>query len=215
MRFVNSFYSERNVASASVTDHLQDSGDKATPFLNIYCDYEPGSEFNLESIAREWNCVQMCTVLSLPDVSHADVSVSLWTESCLNLELQFTPFQLYHTEWVTFLHKDKMLNYFQAVSVMISRFLSPSISSSKNFSGPALMSLYEWLVRAPLTCCSHVRIRVQCEGGGSETVFLLSGHDQRIHLYKEVRSQTELCVCVRRFWVYADEHTFKWVCYYV
>lgn len=32
---------------------LQDSGDKATPFLNIYCDYEPGSEFNLESIARE------------------------------------------------------------------------------------------------------------------------------------------------------------------
>uniref|UniRef100_A0AAY4DKM2 KICSTOR complex protein kaptin n=1 Tax=Denticeps clupeoides TaxID=299321 RepID=A0AAY4DKM2_9TELE len=75
---------------------IKDSGDKATPFLNIYCDYEPGSEFNMESIAQ----------------------------SCLNLELQFTPFQLYHTE-------------------------------------------------------------VQCEDGGSETVFLLSGHDQRIHLYKE------------------------------
>lgn len=75
---------------------IKDSGDKATPFLNIYCDYEPGSEFNLESIAQ----------------------------SCLNLELQFTPFQLYHTE-------------------------------------------------------------VQCADGGSETVFLLSGHDQRIHLYKE------------------------------
>lgn len=75
---------------------IKDSGDKATPFLNIYCDYEPGSEFNLESIAQ----------------------------SCLNLELQFTPFQLYHTE-------------------------------------------------------------VQSEGGGRETVFLLSGHDQRIHLYKE------------------------------
>uniref|UniRef100_A0A8C9YF64 Kaptin (actin binding protein) n=1 Tax=Sander lucioperca TaxID=283035 RepID=A0A8C9YF64_SANLU len=75
---------------------LQDSGDKATPFLNIYCDYEPGSEFNLESIAQ----------------------------SCLNLELQFTPFHLYHTE-------------------------------------------------------------VQCDDGGRETVFLLSGHDQRIHLYKE------------------------------
>ncbi|XP_027129766.1 KICSTOR complex protein kaptin [Larimichthys crocea] len=74
----------------------KDSGDKATPFLNIYCDYEPGSEFNLESIAQ----------------------------SCLNLELQFTPFQLYHTE-------------------------------------------------------------VQCDDGGRETVFLLSGHDQRIHLYKE------------------------------
>ncbi|XP_040906682.1 KICSTOR complex protein kaptin [Toxotes jaculatrix] len=75
---------------------IKDSGDKATPFLNIYCDYEPGSEFNLESIAQ----------------------------SCLNLELQFTPFQLYHTE-------------------------------------------------------------VQCDDRGSETVFLLSGHDQRIHLYKE------------------------------
>lgn len=76
---------------------LQDSGDKATPFLNIYCDYEPGSEFNLESIAREWSGVLVC-VLSLPDVSHADVTVFPWTESCLNLELQFTPFQLYHTE---------------------------------------------------------------------------------------------------------------------
>uniref|UniRef100_A0A2I4CGR4 KICSTOR complex protein kaptin n=1 Tax=Austrofundulus limnaeus TaxID=52670 RepID=A0A2I4CGR4_AUSLI len=75
---------------------IKDSGDKATPFLNIYCDYEPGSEFNLESIAQ----------------------------SCLNLELQFTPFQLYHTE-------------------------------------------------------------VQCPDGGIDTVFLLSGHDQRIHLYKE------------------------------
>ncbi|XP_026185192.1 KICSTOR complex protein kaptin [Mastacembelus armatus] len=75
---------------------IKDSGDKATPFLNIYCEYEPGSEFNLDSIAQ----------------------------SCLNLELQFTPFQLYHTE-------------------------------------------------------------VQCDDGGSETVFLLSGHDQRIHLYKE------------------------------
>uniref|UniRef100_A0A3P8YNM0 Kaptin (actin binding protein) n=1 Tax=Esox lucius TaxID=8010 RepID=A0A3P8YNM0_ESOLU len=75
---------------------IKDSGDKATPFLNIYCDYEPGSEFNLESIAQ----------------------------SCLNLELQFTPFQLYHTE-------------------------------------------------------------VSCGDGCSETVFLLSGHDQRIHLYKE------------------------------
>lgn len=75
---------------------VKDSGDKATPFLNIYCDYEPGSEFNLESIAQ----------------------------SCLNLELQFTPFQLYHTE-------------------------------------------------------------VQCDSESRETVFLLSGHDQRIHLYKE------------------------------
>ncbi|XP_057677947.1 KICSTOR complex protein kaptin isoform X1 [Corythoichthys intestinalis] len=75
---------------------IKDSGDKATPFLNIYCDYEPGSEFNLESIAQ----------------------------SCLNLELQFTPFQLYHTE-------------------------------------------------------------VQRDDSVRETVFLLSGHDQRVHLYKE------------------------------
>ena len=47
---------------------LQDSGDKATPFLNIYCDYEPGSEFNLESIAREWRGSLMYKVLDLPDV---------------------------------------------------------------------------------------------------------------------------------------------------
>ena len=31
--------------------------------------------------------------------------------------------------------------------------------------------------------------RVRCEGGGCETVFLLSGHDQKIHLYKEVRNR--------------------------
>lgn len=31
----------------------QDSGDKGSPFLNIYCDYEPGSEYNLDSIARK------------------------------------------------------------------------------------------------------------------------------------------------------------------
>uniref|UniRef100_A0A8C4JNN0 Uncharacterized protein n=1 Tax=Dromaius novaehollandiae TaxID=8790 RepID=A0A8C4JNN0_DRONO len=42
------------------------------PFLNIYCDYEPGSEYDLDSIAQ----------------------------SCLNLELQFTPFQLHHAECV-------------------------------------------------------------------------------------------------------------------
>uniref|UniRef100_A0A8C1X5A3 Kaptin (actin binding protein) n=1 Tax=Cyprinus carpio TaxID=7962 RepID=A0A8C1X5A3_CYPCA len=66
---------------------IKDSGDKATPFLNIYCDYEPGSEFNLESIA--------------------------------------------------------------------------------------LFFLF------------FVFFRVHCGDGSSETVFLLSGHDQRIHLYKE------------------------------
>nr|XP_036860897.1 KICSTOR complex protein kaptin isoform X1 [Manis javanica] len=74
---------------------LQDSGDKGSPFLNIYCDYEPGSEYNLDSIAQ----------------------------SCLNLELQFTPFQLCHAE-------------------------------------------------------------VQV-GDQLETVFLLSGNDPAIHLYKE------------------------------
>lgn len=74
---------------------IKDSGDKGSPFLNIYCDYEPGSEYNLDSIAQ----------------------------SCLNLELQFTPFQLCHAE---------------------------------------------------------VQI-----GGQLETVFLLSGNDLAIHLYKE------------------------------
>ncbi|XP_066438075.1 KICSTOR complex protein kaptin isoform X1 [Eleutherodactylus coqui] len=74
---------------------IKDSGDKASPFLNIYCDYEPGSEYNLDSIAQ----------------------------SCLNLELKFTPFQLCHAE-------------------------------------------------------------VQ-DGDQQETVFLLGGNDQYIHLYKE------------------------------
>lgn len=32
---------------------IKDSGDKGSPFLNIYCDYEPGSEYNLDSIAGE------------------------------------------------------------------------------------------------------------------------------------------------------------------
>ncbi len=43
----------------------QDSGDKATPFLNIYCDYEPGSEFNLESIARESFKISIFLVVEL------------------------------------------------------------------------------------------------------------------------------------------------------
>ncbi|KAM8952263.1 KICSTOR complex protein kaptin [Pelodytes ibericus] len=74
---------------------IKDSGDKASPFLNIYCDYEPGSEYNLDSISQ----------------------------SCLNLELKFTPFQLCHA--------------------------------------------------------------VVQDGDEQETVFLLGGNDQCIHLYKE------------------------------
>ncbi|XP_072704894.1 KICSTOR complex protein kaptin [Ciconia boyciana] len=74
---------------------IKDSGDKASPFLNIYCDYEPGSEYDLDSVAQ----------------------------SCLNLELQFTPFQLCHAE--------------------------------------------------------------VCLGDKPETVFLLSGNDPAVHLYKE------------------------------
>ncbi|NWR06138.1 KPTN protein, partial [Paradoxornis webbianus] len=73
----------------------QDSGDKPSPFLNIYCDYEPGCEFDLDSVAQ----------------------------SCLNLELRFTPFQL-----------------------------------------------------------CHAQVRV---GEHLETVFLLSGNDPGIHLYRE------------------------------
>uniref|UniRef100_I3M8V4 Kaptin, actin binding protein n=1 Tax=Ictidomys tridecemlineatus TaxID=43179 RepID=I3M8V4_ICTTR len=52
---------------------IKDSGDKGCPFLNIYCDYEPGSEFNLDSIAREgpwqvWGA-------HLPVSSYREVSV--------------------------------------------------------------------------------------------------------------------------------------------
>ena len=44
--------------------------------------------------------------------------------------------------------------------------------------------------------------RVHCEGGGRETVFLLSGHDQKIHLYKEVK--TALVCVYARFPVLVD-----------
>ncbi|NXC46188.1 KPTN protein, partial [Penelope pileata] len=74
---------------------IKDSGDKPSPFLNIYCDYEPGCEFDLDSVAQ----------------------------SCLNLELRFTPLQLCHAE---------------------------------------------------------VRVGDSCD-----TVFLLSGNDPGIHLYRE------------------------------
>uniref|UniRef100_A0A674GMX0 Kaptin, actin binding protein n=1 Tax=Taeniopygia guttata TaxID=59729 RepID=A0A674GMX0_TAEGU len=74
---------------------IKDSGDKPSPFLNIYCDYEPGCEFDLDSVAQ----------------------------SCVNLELRFTPFQL-----------------------------------------------------------CHAQVRV---GEHLETVFLLSGNDPAIHLYRE------------------------------
>ncbi|NXN93731.1 KPTN protein, partial [Rhinopomastus cyanomelas] len=74
---------------------IKDSGDKTSPFLNIYCDYEPGFEYDLDSVAQ----------------------------SCLNLELQFTPFQLSHAE--------------------------------------------------------------VCVGDKLETVFLLSGNDPAVHLYRE------------------------------
>uniref|UniRef100_A0A8V5GNE4 Uncharacterized protein n=1 Tax=Melopsittacus undulatus TaxID=13146 RepID=A0A8V5GNE4_MELUD len=33
---------------------IKDSGDKPSPFLNIYCDYEPGSEYDLDSV--RWEC---------------------------------------------------------------------------------------------------------------------------------------------------------------
>ncbi|XP_040313477.1 KICSTOR complex protein kaptin isoform X1 [Herpailurus yagouaroundi] len=94
---------------------IKDSGDKGSPFLNIYCDYEPGSEYNLDSIAQ----------------------------SCLNLELQFTPFQLCHAE------------------------LENSIR------GLYLTGILDFFA-----------FRVQV-GNQLDTVFLLSGNDPAIHLYKE------------------------------
>lgn len=74
----------------------QDSGDKGCPFLNIYCDYEPGSEYNLDSIARE--CGRELEGGRGPGKCGVPILLCPPTESCLNLELQFTPFQLCHTE---------------------------------------------------------------------------------------------------------------------
>ncbi|GAB5581859.1 KICSTOR complex protein kaptin isoform X2 [Prionailurus iriomotensis] len=99
---------------------IKDSGDKGSPFLNIYCDYEPGSEYNLDSIAQ----------------------------SCLNLELQFTPFQLCHADKKAAIDTMSM----NGVAVLQYNFID------KN--------------------------RVQV-GNQLDTVFLLSGNDPAIHLYKE------------------------------
>ncbi|XP_050183181.1 KICSTOR complex protein kaptin-like isoform X3 [Myiozetetes cayanensis] len=81
---------------------IKDSGEKPSPFLNIYCDYEPGCEFDLDCVAQ----------------------------SCLNLELRFTPFHL-----------------------------------------------------------CHAQVQV---GEHQETVFLLSGNDPAIHLYRENSSSHQL-----------------------
>lgn len=147
----------------------QDSGDKASPFLNIYCDYEPGSEYDLDSVARK--CVPPGVrvpppgALCPPQEDTAGAGGSWhgpWTwaplspaESCLNLELQFTPFQLCHAECVphTLPH--------------------PATPRSPALSPPTL---------SPSLLRSH---RV-CIGDKPETVFLLSGNDPSVHLYKEV-----------------------------
>ncbi|KAI5630382.1 kaptin [Silurus asotus] len=148
---------------------IKDSGDKATPFLNIYCEYEPGSEFNLESIAQ----------------------------SCLNLELQFTPFQLYHTE----------LQYEegQQETVFLLSGHDQRIHLYKEDSGDKatpFLNIYceyepgsEFNLESIAQSCLNLELQftpfqlyhteLQYEEGQRETVFLLSGHDQRIHLYKE------------------------------
>ncbi|GAB1291592.1 KICSTOR complex protein kaptin [Apodemus speciosus] len=109
---------------------IKDSGDKGSPFLNIYCDYEPGSEYNLDSIA----------------------------ESCLNLELQFTPFQLCHAE------------------VSLCNPGCPG-TLAVDQAGLELRNL-------PASASPSAGIKVQV-GDQLETVFLLSGNDPAIHLYKE------------------------------
>uniref|UniRef100_A0A670ZXY0 Kaptin, actin binding protein n=1 Tax=Pseudonaja textilis TaxID=8673 RepID=A0A670ZXY0_PSETE len=62
---------------------IRDSGDKASPFLNIYCDYEPGSEYNLDSIAR--NTVVGVQVADRPEtvflLSGNDPAVHLYKEN--------------------------------------------------------------------------------------------------------------------------------------
>ncbi|RXN05249.1 kaptin [Labeo rohita] len=63
---------------------IKDSGDKATPFLNIYCDYEPGSEFNLESIAR---CIVEMDPVRLCFSSVGMISAYIFTKSVLWLNV--------------------------------------------------------------------------------------------------------------------------------
>lgn len=72
----------------------QDSGDKATPFLNIYCDYEPGSEFNLDSIAREWSNVPVsihaCSEIKLDILRCFSLQRAAWIWSCSSHLSSFT-----------------------------------------------------------------------------------------------------------------------------
>lgn len=82
-----------------------------------------------------------------------------------------------------------MLNYI----AIPAQLLCNKISTLKFIpvSGAAEVCYHQWFY-----CFNHrflfmyeyfSLVRVQCDDGGRETVFLLSGHDQKIHLYKEVR----------------------------
>ncbi|KAM9590738.1 KICSTOR complex protein kaptin-like isoform 2-T2 [Morphnus guianensis] len=139
----------------------QDSRDKASPFLNIYCDYEPGSEYDLDSVAHK--CVPPRGSGSpQEDTAGAGGSQrSPWpwaplspAESCLNLELQFTPFQLCHTECVP------------------HPLPHPAMPRSPTPAPPTL---------AP----SLLRPRRVCIGDKPKTVFLLSRNNLSVRLYKE------------------------------
>ncbi|XP_031790747.1 KICSTOR complex protein kaptin [Piliocolobus tephrosceles] len=118
---------------------IKDSGDKGSPFLNIYCDYEPGSEYNLDSIAQ----------------------------SCLNLELQFTPFQLCHAEVL------------QLWSVLqdgpISRVIVFSLSAPKETKDRPAQDEYSVLVASMLEPAVVYRDLLH---RGLEDQLLLPGSDQ-------------------------------------
>uniref|UniRef100_A0A8V5GQ35 Uncharacterized protein n=1 Tax=Melopsittacus undulatus TaxID=13146 RepID=A0A8V5GQ35_MELUD len=50
---------------------IKDSGDKPSPFLNIYCDYEPGSEYDLDSVAQ--SCLKPGAAVHPFQLCHAEV----------------------------------------------------------------------------------------------------------------------------------------------
>ena len=184
-------------------------------------------------------------------------------ESCLNLELQFTPFQLYHTEWVALFqlyHTESLCSSFTTqwvalfqlyhtewVALFVFQFQHAQTAPGKR--QPHVLKLIQcvsteyrsvlatfaecfWLCACWenwMTCLKTVDcmtvlcfwiqtvlickpkslcimspwFRVHCGDAGSETVFLLSGHDQRIHLYKEVKfdpGSIDLEIMKKVFW---------------
>ena len=133
----------------------------------MYSDTEPGLEFDLDSIARKQissvsSSSQFLILAKLNYSSRTTLEMTDWhkvncvSEAAQNIELAFTPYQLYHTECVT-----------------VTIFLSPAFSDFNQI------------------CIEMMRVSFYVDRlaheGSLEMVFLISGSDQKVHMFREVR----------------------------